>query len=138
MKRLFLSALIIAELALPTALRADPVTASAPGAQTLNAVISSFEGKYGLIVREIGGSLDRVTLHKGTIINPTGFSLKTGVLVTIVGHADGATFDADRIDAPIPMANQPRSAGGTTEPYRPAQVPTGTFQTNGPSAVGGG
>ena len=138
MKRLFVSALIIAALALPAPLRANPIAATAQGAQTFNAVVSSIDGKYGLIVREIGGALERVTLHKGTIINPTGFQLKTGVLVTIVGHADGATFDADRIDAPIPMANQLRSAGSTTEPYRPAQVPTGTFQTNGPSATGGG
>ena len=139
MKGLGVSALIVAALAVPSALRANPVTSAATqSAAPLIGVVSAIDGKYGLIVRDNSGALDRVALRKGTIINPTGYQLKAGVLVVISGHADGATFDADRIDAPIAMANQPKSADANTEPYRPAQVPNGTFQTNGPSATGGG
>jgi hypothetical protein len=54
---------------------------------------------------------------------------------TIVGRTAGDTFDANRIDAPVEAANH---ADGSAPYAAPASVPSGTFQTNGPSAVGGG
>lgn len=40
-----------------------------------------------------------VHLHQGTIINPTGTTLRPGMNVRIVGHPNGdGTFEADRID----------------------------------------
>ncbi|HUY10814.1 MAG TPA: hypothetical protein VMV73_00980 [Candidatus Dormibacteraeota bacterium] len=40
-----------------------------------------------------------VDLHRGTLINPTGLTLTSGMLVRIWGHPDGeGDFIADRID----------------------------------------
>jgi len=84
-------------------------TASAIGqdGNSLCAVISSIDGKYGLTVRDARGALDKVTLHQGTIINPTGLQLTPGTPVYIVGRVDGGSFDADRIDAPFEATRVP-------------------------------
>jgi hypothetical protein len=139
MKKFVISTLIVVELALPVALRANPtMLVSARGGQTFSAVISSIDSKYGLTVRDSRGEPESVKLHKGTIINPTGLALRAGMPVNITGRLEGGTFDADQIDAPIAMANQPRADDRSTSPRPLTEVPTGTFQTNGPSATGGG
>jgi hypothetical protein len=103
MKRFFTSALIVAALAAPLAAQAAdaPSYASASGEETVHGQISSINGKYGLTVRDNRGFVDNVTMHQGTIINPTGFQLEPGMRVTIVGHADGGTFAANEIDTPV-------------------------------------
>jgi hypothetical protein len=68
--------------------------------ETIRGTITGFDGKYTLYVRDVKGYLDHVTLHDGTIINPTGLKLHEGIPVTISGHADGSTFAADQIDTP--------------------------------------
>jgi hypothetical protein len=62
--------------------------------------ISSFDGKYTLEVRDDRGFIDNVTLHDGTIINPTGLRLAVGQSVTVLGHNAGKTFEANEIDTP--------------------------------------
>jgi hypothetical protein len=61
--------------------------------------------------------------------------------VTIPGHADRGTFDADEIDAPaeyLEIQNRTQRADRTIAPWTPHFGPNGTSQTNGPSAGGGG
>jgi hypothetical protein len=142
MKRLVSSTLIVAVLVLPIAAQADAQAYRAPvAAQALSGVIASIEGRYSLTVRDSRGSLRGVQLHKGTTINPTGLQLQPGTPVTIIGHASGGAYDADTIDAPLAAANRstPRASGRTrAEAPFPAGIPSGTFQTTGPSAEGGG
>ena len=74
---------------------------------TIKGTISGFNGAYTVYVRDANGYLDNVSLHRGTIINPTGIPLQTGFSVTVVGHPDGATFVADEIDTPYPYSPYP-------------------------------
>jgi hypothetical protein len=67
----------------------------------IRGTIANFNGATTVYVRDVHGYLDNVTLHKGTIINPTGIRLQPGFPVTISGHADGTTFVADEIDTPF-------------------------------------
>ncbi len=142
MKRLTSFALILAALALPVAARADTSSDAARSCeQTIHGMINSINGKYGLTVRGGRVGLAGVAMHPGTIINPIGLQLKPGMRVTIAGHADRNTFDADEIDAPIEyleIQNRTQRADRTIAPWPTLVVPNGTFQTNGPSAEGGG
>ncbi len=135
MKPIVTSSLIVATLAIPLAASAA-MTDNNTSTQMVSGVIRSIDGKYGLTVRDNRGSLDSVTLHKGTIINPTGAELRQGLPVTIIGRAGGSSFDADTINAPANAANQ--SIGSNTAPLFAPVIPSGTFETNGPSAEGGG
>ncbi len=62
--------------------------------------VRSFDGAYTLYVRDQRGYLDRVQLHQGTIINPTGLTLRDGMHVTVYGYPEGPVFVADEIDTP--------------------------------------
>lgn len=68
--------------------------------ETIKGTISSFNGAYTMYVRDVRGYIDNVTLHQGTIINPTGIRLQPGYPVTIYGRTSGSTFLADQIDTP--------------------------------------
>lgn len=72
----------------------------ATGEEHIRGRVISFDGKYGLQVRDERGFLDNVRLHDGTIINPTGLRLAAGQSVTVLGHNSGKTFDANEIDTP--------------------------------------
>lgn len=76
-------------------------TYARPAGETIRGTIRNFDGKYKLYVRDGHGYIDDVTLHQGTIINPTGLRLEAGFPVTITGHAYGNTFAADEIDAQV-------------------------------------
>jgi hypothetical protein len=76
---------------------ADPPS-YATGDETIAGTISALSGKYDLVLQDQRGFNDSVTLHDGTVISPGGTTLQTGEAVSIVGHADGKTFDADEID----------------------------------------
>lgn len=68
------------------------------GRQTqISGVVTSFD-RFDLRVRT--GNRDRhVRLHQGTIINPTGITLRRGMMVSITGVRDrNGTLDANRID----------------------------------------
>lgn len=62
--------------------------------------ISAFDGGYKLEVRDDRGFVDRVELHQGTIINPTGLRLQPGMSVTIYGVSRGTVLAASEIDTP--------------------------------------
>lgn len=67
---------------------------------TIRGRIRSVDGAYHITVRDDRGFVDSVQLHQGTIINPTGLTLATGMSVTISGYNAGASFDANEIDTP--------------------------------------
>jgi hypothetical protein len=81
--------------------------------ETIRGTVSSFNGTYTMYVRDVRGYIDNVTLHKGTIINPTGIRLQPGFAVTISGRTSGSTFLADQIDTPY------RVVYGYGYPYYP-------------------
>jgi hypothetical protein len=141
-KRFTGSALIVAALALPVAARADTSNVAAPrGDWTILGMIDSIEGKYDLTMCEDRAGRLSVTMHRGTIIKPIGLQLKPGMQITVAGHADGSRFDADEIDAPVDIREaelRTRSIRGTILRCTPGAAPNGTFQTNGPTAAGGG
>lgn len=98
----------LAAFAAVAALTASPLTVSAqpsvayaqrPG-PTIKGTIASIPGKYQIEVRDRRGYVDDVSLHDGTIINPTGITLQPGFRVTIYGRPNGNTFVADEIDTP--------------------------------------
>jgi|HubBroStandDraft_4_1064222.scaffolds.fasta_scaffold509421_1 hypothetical protein len=68
--------------------------------ETIKGTVSGFNGTYTMYVRDVRGYIDNVTLHQGTIINPTGIRLQPGYPVTIYGRTSGSTFLADQIDTP--------------------------------------
>jgi hypothetical protein len=68
--------------------------------ETIKGTVSGFNGTYTMYVRDVRGYIDNVTLHQGTIINPTGIRLQSGYPVTIYGRTSGSTFLADQIDTP--------------------------------------
>jgi hypothetical protein len=72
--------------------------------------ITNIDGKYAIEVRDAHGYVDNVSLHDGTIINPTGITLRAGFPVTIYGEPSGSTFVANEIDTPyhyVPVAYAP-------------------------------
>ena len=106
-------------LAFPIAVSADTTPSYATGApETIHGTIATITGKYTLTLSDDRGFTDRVTMHDGTVIAPTGITLVTGQEVTIVGHTDGNAFDADEIDTDgaEPDASRP-GAGYYTGPY---------------------
>jgi hypothetical protein len=62
--------------------------------------VASFDGEYGLSIRDERGYLDNVRLHPGTIINPTGITLQPGMIVSVIGYNAGEYLDANEIDTP--------------------------------------
>ncbi len=77
------------------------------GGDTIRGTIASIDGKYALRVRDDRGFIDNVTLHDGTIINPTGLKLAPGQSVTIAGVPSGRTFVANEIDTPYVFYGYP-------------------------------
>lgn len=64
----------------------------------ITGTISGFDGQWVVYMHDDKGYTDHITLHQGTIINPTGIRLNEGMKVTVYGNADGPTFQANRID----------------------------------------
>jgi hypothetical protein len=94
-----------AQMAAPPMAAAPPTYAAPPsGEEQITGTISAVTGKYTLQVRDSRGFIDNVELHQGTIINPTGLTLAPGMQVTILGKNGGASFAANRIDAPYTLA----------------------------------
>ncbi|MDB5043309.1 MAG: hypothetical protein JWN27_4035 [Candidatus Eremiobacteraeota bacterium] len=101
-----LSAAALASVALISPLTANAqdqpsYARPAPGSDnSIKGRIQSINGAYNLTVLDDRGSVDSVQLHQGTIINPTGLTLASGMSVTITGYNAGSTFDANEIDTP--------------------------------------
>jgi uncharacterized membrane protein YgcG len=77
---------------------ATPVTLSTD--ETIHGRIRSVDGAFSITVADDRGFIDTVSLHAGTIINPTGLTLSAGMSVTILGYNAGASFSANEIDTP--------------------------------------
>jgi hypothetical protein len=91
-------AALFAAAALPAAAQAVPSYATTQA--SIRGRVSGFDGKYALTVRDAKGYVDRVQLHDGTVINPRGLTLGSGMTVTVYGRAEGDHFVADEIDTP--------------------------------------
>ena len=92
----------------PVAARAQSLTPSyATPVDSIKGTISHFDGATTMYVRDERGYIDTVTLHKGTIINPTGIKLEPGYAVTVTGEPDGSTFVANEIDTPYHFVSVP-------------------------------
>jgi hypothetical protein len=84
----------------------------ATGEETIRGRIAAVDGKYHLQLRDERGFIDSVTLHDGTIINPTGLRLTPGQSVRIMGHSSGYSFAANEIDTPYARYGYPVCAYG--------------------------
>jgi hypothetical protein len=84
-------------------------------AQTISGSIDRLSGTYGMTLRDDRGYLDDVRLHHGTVIQPTGTTLRPGMHVTLHGRADGKVFDVDEVDVAESDVSQP----GYASPYVP-------------------
>lgn len=117
----------LAALAAVAALTASPLAVSAQSAvayaqrpgPTIKGTIANIPGKYQIEVRDRRGYLDDVTLHDGTIINPTGITLQPGFRVTIYGYASGDKFVANEIDTPYHYSQRQVSYYPAYEPLLP-------------------
>jgi hypothetical protein len=67
--------------------------------ETIHGRVTVVNGTY-MEIRDTNGYIDRIQLHQGTIINPTGIRLAPGMSVTILGHTNGNMFLANEIDTP--------------------------------------
>jgi len=88
------------------------VPSYATGKEQIHGRIASIRDAYSLIVRDDRDFLDTVRLRRGTIINPTGSRLTTGMRVVILGRNQGPVFAADEIDMYYAYAQ--RNSGGRT------------------------
>jgi hypothetical protein len=67
----------------------------------IKGTVTGFDGAYIVYMRDDRGYDDHISMHDGTVINPTGTRLVEGMPVTIYGQANGPTFDAYRIDVAV-------------------------------------
>jgi hypothetical protein len=105
---------IVASAGLLAASQVSPDSTSARAA-TLTGTIAAFDGKYHLQLRDEHGSLDDVTLHRGTVIMPIGQRLTSGMHVTISGTTNGRSLDADEVD----VASEDATIENSPGPYMP-------------------
>ena len=84
----------------PVGAQTLPSYANANGDETITGTVSAINGQYNISVNDVRGFVDNVSLHQGTIINPTGLTLAPGERVTIMGHPQGGSFVANEIDTP--------------------------------------
>jgi hypothetical protein len=89
--------------AVPAAAQPVPSYANPNTDETIHGTIAAVNGPYNISVRDARGFIDNVTLHQGTIINPTGLTLEPGQSVTIVGRNDGSALAANEIDTPYAL-----------------------------------
>jgi hypothetical protein len=102
LKAALLSAAALTAFVLPATAQAQGIPSyakgSASGDETIQGRIASVDSKDHITVHDERGFIDDVSLHNGTVINPTGLPLAAGQLVRIYGHAAGSTFAAVEID----------------------------------------
>ena len=85
--------------------------------QTIHGRVTVVNGTY-MEIADVNGYTDRIQLHQGTIINPTGIRLASGMSVTILGHNSGHLFVANEIDTPYQFQG-PYAYGPYPYPYGP-------------------
>ena len=100
----------------------------------IKGVVTGFDGQWIVYMHDDKGYTDHITLHQGTMINPTGIRLIEGMRVTVYGSADGPTYQADRID----VASSPYSPyyGYGGNPYG-SYYPNGGYGGYGYGGYGG-
>jgi hypothetical protein len=96
--------------AVPASAQPERLPSYASGEEIIRGRVAAVDGKYHLQLRDERGYVDSVTLHDGTIINPTGLRLSPGQSVTIMGHSTGKTFAANEIDTPYASYGYPAYA----------------------------
>lgn len=74
----------------------------------ITGTLTGFNGSYVVYMRDDKGYDDNITMHDGTVINPTGIKLVEGMRVAIWGNANGSTFNANTIQ----VVGQADYAGG--------------------------
>ncbi len=84
----------------PATAQTTPSYATRQTDERVEGTIAAINGPYNISVRDSRGFIDNVTLHQGTIINPTGLTLAPGQSVTILGTNQGSAFAANEIDTP--------------------------------------
>jgi len=77
------------------------VPANGDGNETVSGSITWFDGRFALQVRDDRGFIDNVQLRQGTVIDPTGLTLRTGMPVKIRGRNRGFVLVAEQIDSPV-------------------------------------
>ncbi|MGD0475131.1 MAG: hypothetical protein ABSB70_18220 [Candidatus Velthaea sp.] len=116
MNKFFFATLTAVCLALPIAAQAQDVPSYAAQQysddQNIHGRVLSFDGDYGLSVRDEQGYVDNVELHPGTIINPIGLTLAPGMVVSILGYNAGSYFAANEVDTPYQFSNAVPYYGG--------------------------
>lgn len=96
---LILSVPLVASAQVPS--YADPGdNGGGSGDAQIRGRILSFDGAYSVQVRDDKGYVDNVQLHPGTIINPTGITLSSGMVVSVLGYNQGPSFAANEVDTP--------------------------------------
>lgn len=115
----FAAAALAGALGIPYAAQAA-IPSYAAGEESIHGSVVGFDGKYDMTVRDDRGFTDRVQLHDGTVINPTGLRLSGGMTVTVYGHNSGSSFSANEIDTPYHRTYAyGYPAYGTYAPYGP-------------------
>lgn len=136
--------LIIATLVSLATLPAHASIASAAEvavAQTqLQGTITEIVGKYDVRVKTARGNIADVTLRQGTIINPSGMTLRPGVRVTVLGSGNADSFAAAQIDTPFHIENSPIAQfgaypGGTYGPFGSGLGDAGVFNANSKTVI---
>jgi hypothetical protein len=116
-KKTTLALAAAAMLVAPIAASAEPAPSYASQDEQIRGTIASIGGKYTVYVRDQRGYVDTVSLHDGTIINPTGLTLAPGQSVTVLGRSDGRAFDANEIDTPYNVDDGDGYAAVDVAPY---------------------
>jgi len=60
--------------------------------------LNGFDGQWIVYMHDAHGYNDHISLHQGTVINPTGTRLVEGMQVVVYGYSDHGTYQANRID----------------------------------------
>ena len=85
--------------------------------QGIKGVVTAFDGQWVVYMHDDKGYEDHITLHQGTIINPTGIRLIEGMRITVYGYADGPTYQANRVDVAYSPYSPYYGYGGYPNPY---------------------
>lgn len=124
MLKFILAATAALTLAAPLAAAAQDLPSYAQSAsadEQIRGRVLSFDGGYGLAVRDERGFVDNIQLHQGTIINPTGITLEPGMIVSVIGFDDGPVLAANEIDTPYTIdAGIPYYGGHEWDYYGPS------------------
>jgi hypothetical protein len=109
---------------------AQPVVQAGVQDEQIRGRIATFDGAYSLSVNDDRGFVDNVQLHDGTIINPTGLTLRPGMVVSILGYNAGGYFAANEVDTPYTFYAGVPYYGGHPWSYWGPTVSLGFFFGN--------